>query len=113
MMSTLLFPLRTRFIRNPERFHEMFKRLASTAFTTRISGASSFDIAMIVRGGIGGRIWLNSNFYDVAPAFAFIGKGGGHLININTGQPAGLGDKDLIGTFDLRLHQLLNEQRVF
>jgi myo-inositol-1(or 4)-monophosphatase len=99
--------------KNPDRFHDMYKRLASSAFTTRISGASSFDIAMIVKGALNGRIWLSSNFYDIAPAFAFIGKGGGHLININTGKPAGLDDKDLIGTFDLRLYELLDENRVF
>lgn len=99
--------------KNPNRFHDMFKRLASSAFTTRISGASAFDIAMIARGALSGRIWLNSNFYDVAPAFAFIGKGGGHLININNGQPANLGDKDLIGTFDLRLYKHLEKNKVF
>ena len=99
--------------KNPGRFHDIYKRLANAAFTTRITGSSAFDIAMLVTGSSAGRVWLNSNFYDVAPAFAFIGKSGGHLININNGQSASVFDSDLIGVFDLKLYEFLEKKMVF
>jgi len=88
-----------------------YSDLVDNAFTTRISGSSVFDIAMIVLGRLNARIWHNVEIYDVIPAFGFLKKNG-FVLNLYKGTDASLKTRAILCTTDSTLYQQLEKINV-
>ena len=97
-----------QFYKDPIIMKKNYNLLVDNAFSTRISGSSVFDIAMMVVGKLNARIWHNTEIYDVAPAFAFFKDLGG-VLHLETGFPAELNDKRIICTTDVTLYNQLQK----
>ncbi len=106
-LSKQMIAFDNQFYKDSNRMKKNFNLLVENAFTTRISGSSVFDIAMIVLGGLNARIWHQTEIYDIAPAHAFL-QSNGFLINMNSGQKAVLTDRFLMATLDESLYKQLD-----
>ena len=105
-ISKQLIAYDNQFYKDPANVKRHYDLLIDHAFTTRITGSSVFDIAMIVLGRINARIWHNVNLYDIAPAFAFI-RHMGFLTSLYSGEDATLKDQSIVATLDPTLHSQL------
>ena len=56
---------------------DIYRKLTSRAFTTRITGSAAFDTAMVTLGKFDARIWNKVEVYDIAAAFPIIRGAGG------------------------------------
>lgn len=106
-ISEQLIAYDNQFYKDPLNMRKHYERLTEHAFTTRITGSSVFDIAMIVLGRINARIWHNVELYDIAPAFAFINCIGS-LTALYSGNDAALNDRSIVATLDSSLYEQLS-----
>jgi len=107
VISEQLIAYDNQFYKDPINMKRHYECLTEHAFTTRITGSSVFDIAMIVLGRTNARIWHNVELYDIAPAFAFINRMGS-LIALYSGDNATLNDRSIVATLDSSLHEQLS-----
>lgn len=66
---------------------KIFNELWQQCFTLRISGAASFDIAMISMGKLDARVLLSSKFVDFAPGMLLVEEAGGRCTNLQGETP--------------------------
>ena len=107
-LSEMMIAYDNQFKKNPKVIRNNFNLLVENAFTVRISGSAVFDIAMIIIGKLDARIWHCTEIYDVAPAYAFLGKSGG-VINLDTGKNAVIQDKAIIVSNNRYLYEQLQD----
>ena len=107
-LSKQMIAFDNQFYKDPINTKKNYDILVDNAFTTRISGSSVFDIAMLIIGRLNARLWHNTEVYDVAPIFAFL-KGKKFAINLYTGHRASLKDSSIIATTDISLYKQLEE----
>jgi len=97
-----------QYYKDPVNTLRHYQALVDHVFTTRISGSSVFDIAMIVLGKLNARIWHDVEIYDVIPAFGFLKKSG-FVLNLYSGENANIRDRAVVATTDKSLYKQLDE----
>ena len=107
-LSEQMIAFDNQFYKDPIIMKRNYNLLVDNAFSTRISGSSVFDIAMMVVGKLNARIWHDTEIYDVAPAFAFL-KHLGCVLNLETGCQAALNDRRIVCTTDTALYEQLKK----
>lgn len=91
-----------------------FERLINTAFTTRIFGVATYDIALIAMGKIDARIWNCTKLVDIAAGNVIIREAGGKMTDFKN-KPLSLNVKDVIASNGLvhdDLIKLFSEQNI-
>jgi len=107
-ISAQMIAYDNQFYKDPANTLPHYQLLIDYVFTTRISGSSVFDIAMIVLGKLNARIWHDVEIYDVIPAFGFL-KNSGFVLNLYSGKNAKIRDRAVVATTDKNLYKQLDK----
>jgi myo-inositol-1(or 4)-monophosphatase len=86
---------------------DYFKTLTERAFTTRILGTATNDMAMTAEGTLNGRIWVNTKICDIAAGIVIVTEAGGKVTNFD-GTPCRMDSKQVVAS-NGRIHEELLE----
>ena len=89
----------------PKAF-EIYERLTGAVFTTRILGSAAADFLLTAKGRINGRIWNDTNPYDIAAGIAVLRAAGGCVLDFD-GNDAGVMSRKVIACSDRSLGEVL------
>lgn len=76
---------------------EWFDRLTRAAFTTRIFGTATNDLALTASGRVDGRIFVNTKICDIAAGLVILTEAGGRVSDF-AGRPCGLDARQVIAS---------------
>jgi myo-inositol-1(or 4)-monophosphatase len=109
-LSRAMVAYDNQFHRAQGAYHR-YKRLASSAFTTRILGSAACDLCFIAEGVLDARVLNNAKLCDFAAGCVILAEAGG-LVTDFSGKPVGLGTSQIAAS-NSRIHaELLKTLKV-
>ena len=76
---------------------DRYRGLVQRAFTTRIMGSAAYDLSLIVRGKIDGRVWNRTKVFDFAAGVVLVREAGGRVTDF-AGNDVGVQNREVVAS---------------